>query len=106
MGPRIKVLDGTPVSSDKSLCHSCGSASIAKGEKRDQEIIKCRQLEQVITFKVVECNDYHHKDEVSLWQMEKIAWHISPSNSGRIGYKTPDKIEDEDKHNYPGREKY
>jgi hypothetical protein len=88
----LKIHNGT-VRGGRSLCCSCKSAHRIVGTGC-QSLIRCAELsrgsQQLIDFDVAECNRYSSATQVSLDDMEEIAWRLVTHKSGhRIGFVDP-----------------
>ena len=44
------------------------------GQRANDQIVECGQLDARVTFKVTSCSQYVHHQHPSLWHMEDIAW--------------------------------
>ena len=78
---------GTPIFGKKSLCETCTSALIIKGESENECIVQCEAHYNSpirIPFKVIECSEWHSKISIPLHRMEKIA-HIMVYKKG-VGF--------------------
>jgi len=89
----IKVRNGTARHDGESLCKSCRHATIIRGERIDEEIIRCGELSgnaSAIRFKVVECSSHQSKAESTLNMMREIAWEVRTDKTGKkIGFMSP-----------------
>jgi len=88
----MKVRGGTTRGDQSSLCKSCSSSHIIRGEKLDDEITYCFHYgERVrVPFKVLECNVWDDKSKASVHDMAKIAWIVnSDRKAGRAGFLSP-----------------
>ena len=58
----IKVYDGTISNGGRSLCETCRNATITRGAKLEDEIVRCEAQPMttpvLIRFKVTECSAY------------------------------------------------
>lgn len=86
----IKVKNGTPIFGP-SLCETCTRAHIARGYKVSEKVVICRGTDpsRAITFPVRDCTDYIDRTRQNLWEMEKIAWVLSPRGGKRLAGFTP-----------------
>ena len=111
MSGHLKVINGTPTSG-KSRCDSCVHCQTVKGQNCE-EIKTCeqgmfgaalgldrwgvRRLPGRIIFKVSDCTGYRESTQISLGDMEKIAWTISARKRGSVGFAegqtNPDELE-------------
>jgi hypothetical protein len=75
----IDVKNGTPIQ-PSSLCDTCRHAHIEQGYRASEKVVICNavNLAHQIKFPVRECTDYIDRTRQSLWQMERIAWVLSP----------------------------
>ncbi|HUL71913.1 MAG TPA: hypothetical protein VLT86_02370 [Vicinamibacterales bacterium] len=71
---KIKIHGGTAREGEPSLCLTCRHASVVRGQKSADQIVRCGRLEERIPFRVSSCTDYVSHDHPSLWHMEDIAW--------------------------------
>ena len=65
------------------------------GAQMDEDVVICRCGGEAVrvTWKVTECNMFEDKSTPALWEMEKIAWRLSPDNRKRhLGFLTPDEF--------------
>ena len=107
---RIKVRDGTPISSESSLCATCRCATIVRGRSLDEELVLCSALGLhgvQIRFKVTSCSDYADRRTPSYLEMMQDAWILRPGSRKRpAGFvRSSDLQEDElfDFKSNPGR---
>src|SRR6478672_13278145 len=83
---RIKVQDGTPISSESSLCATCRCSTIVRGRTLDEELVLCNALGLhgvQITFKVTSCSDYADRRVPSYMEMMQDAWILRPGSRKR-----------------------
>jgi hypothetical protein len=83
---RIKVQNGTPVSSESSLCATCRCATIVRGRSLDEELVLCSAMGLhgvQITFKVTSCSDYADRRTPSYFEMMQDAWILRPGSRKR-----------------------
>ena len=72
---RLKIVGGTVEHGAPSLCLTCRSATIVKGQRLRDEIVNCSRLDdRRITFAVTSCSGYTDRRRASLREMEDIAW--------------------------------
>jgi hypothetical protein len=97
---RIKVQDGTPIESDKSLCTTCRCSSIVRGRTLDEELVLCSALglkSVQITFKVTSCSDYSDRRMPSYMEMMQDAWILRPGSKRRpAGFVRASELRDEE----------
>jgi hypothetical protein len=87
----IKMKNGTPIHGP-SLCDTCTNAHIEKGYRASEKVVVCTAHEPAhpVQFSIRECTDYRDRTRQSLWEMEKIAWTLSPQGSKRkAGFTAP-----------------
>jgi hypothetical protein len=97
----MKVRNGTPDFSAPSLCESCKLASIIRGQRFDEQIIKCVWLQRTIPFKVSECRTYHPSNQPWINEMEEMAWLlVSRSNGREIGFMRVKDMTDKDRNEH------
>jgi hypothetical protein len=87
---RVKIKDGTP-EFGKSLCYTCKSAGIVKGQNGEL-IIHCNacmfeHCKNLVPFQVAECNAYTQLNVPDKWEMEKIAWTVEARKRGPKGFE-------------------
>jgi len=83
---RIKVQDGTPIESERSLCTTCRCSTIVRGSTLDEELVLCSALglrSVQITFKVTSCSDYADQRIPSYMEMMQDAWILRPGSKRR-----------------------
>jgi hypothetical protein len=83
---RIKVQDGTPIESERSLCTTCRCSTIVRGRTLDEELVLCSALglrSVQITFKVTSCSDYADQRIPSYMEMMQDAWILRPGSKRR-----------------------
>ena len=96
---KVKVHGGTAADNEPSLCLSCRHATIVKGRRASQEIIRCGQVESRITFPVTSCTTYVHKAHPTLWAMEDIAWVLRTDlKKNHIGFVRAKDLRHPDRH--------
>jgi hypothetical protein len=82
----IKVHDGTVSTSESNLCRTCRHATIARGERLDEELVQCHAGTMTttrITFKVTFCSSYTDVRKPSYMQMLEDAWILQPASKRR-----------------------
>jgi hypothetical protein len=96
----IKVQDGTPISSESSLCATCRCSTIVRGRSLDEEIVLCSALGVrgvQITFKVTFCSDYSDKRSPSYMEMVQEAWILHPGSRRRpAGFVRGSELQEEE----------
>jgi hypothetical protein len=96
----IKVQDGTPISSESSLCATCRCSTIVRGRSLDEEIVLCSALGVrgvQITFKVTFCSDYSDKRSPSYMEMIQEAWILHPGSRKRpAGFVRGSELQEEE----------
>lgn len=71
------------------LCHTCNSATIVRGTRFGDDVIRCGALGRV-TFHVTECNAYSDARLVPVYRLEETAWRwfdnrfVSPAELMRL----------------------
>ena len=108
----IKVHDGTPISSQSSLCSTCRCATIIRGRSLDEELVFCSALGlhgMQITFKVTSCSDYADLRTPSYMEMLQDAWILRPGSRKRpAGFVRGSELQHEelfDPRSSPGRKR-
>lgn len=82
----IKIVGGTPVHEDESLCESCRHSCVIRGRRMEEEIVICRAAvvrALRITFKVTSCTEYVDAREPSYGELFEKAWILRPSSKRR-----------------------
>ena len=82
---RIKVYEGTASDIGRSLCDTCRHATITRGHRLDEEIVRCEAQPMAsvrIRFKVSECTAYIDARLPTYAQLLEQAW-ILKSPKGR-----------------------
>jgi hypothetical protein len=96
----IKIQDGTPISSDSSLCSTCRCSTIVRGRTLDEELVICSALGLrgvQITFKVTSCSDYADRRLPSYMELVQDAWILQPgSRKRRPGFVRASELQDEE----------
>ena len=96
----IKVQNGTPISSESSLCATCRCSTIVRGRSLDEEIVLCSALGVrgvQITFKVTFCSDYSDKRAPSYMEMVQEAWILHPGSRRRpAGFVRGSELQEEE----------
>ena len=55
------------------LCHTCNLATIVRGVRLSDEVIRCRAIGRVM-FHVTECSVYDDARLVPVYRLEETAW--------------------------------
>jgi hypothetical protein len=89
---RVRIKDGTPMLG-KSLCETCKSAGIARGQNGEL-VIHCNaeifnHLRGNVPFKVSECSSFSQINSLDRYQMEAMAWNITARERGPKGFQVP-----------------
>lgn len=88
----LRIINGTPSSSDPRLCDSCGDGIVMKNDADGSERIFCRDQRREVHLKVTKCSAYEDKSRPSLWDMRRTAWILqTDSRRQAIGFVTPRK---------------
>lgn len=89
MSVKIKINGATP-KTGKSICLSCKSASVVRGQNMEEKIVcdagMWHESKGVVNFKVAECSDYHPVNMPWLREMEAMAWKIEARKRGPTGF--------------------
>lgn len=91
---QLKVHGGTLP--DKRLCDSCRWSQVMKhsdGTERVACFANGNGLE--IHHKVVECNDYANRTHKMQYELEKIGWVLDVKGKTILGFKPPNKKDDD-----------
>jgi hypothetical protein len=89
----VHIKDGTPVYGP-SLCDTCTNAHIRHGYRASEKVVICfaNSPAERVAFPVRECSGYSDRTKQSLWEMQKIAWVLSPRGPKRkAGFAPPPK---------------
>ena len=82
----IKVYSGSVSHSGRSLCETCRNATITRGARLEEEIVRCEAQPMshpvLIRFKVTECSAYLDARLPTYPQLLEQAWILRP-HSGR-----------------------
>jgi hypothetical protein len=87
----VNVKDGTPVYGP-SLCETCCNAHVQRGYRASEEIVVCTAYapSQRVMFRVRECTGYVDKTRQTLYEMQRVAWTISPERGKKTaGFVRP-----------------
>jgi len=81
---RVHMKGGTPMSGP-SLCGTCTLGHISKGYRQNEQIVVCKAVyfHRTVPFPVQECSSYVDRNRQDFYEMEKIAWVITPSSPKR-----------------------
>ncbi len=82
----IKIVGGTPVHEDESLCDTCRHSRIIRGRRMEEEIVLCGAMVMRtfrVTFKVTSCTEYIDAREPSFCELFEKAWILRPSSKRR-----------------------
>ena len=81
-----------------SLCETCSRSFIARSIRESDVLVVCQALypERRIRFRVRECSEYLDKGNLTLRQMEEIAWALIPRGSKRAaGFQPPHEVKED-----------
>lgn len=87
---KIRVPNGTPSFTQQTLCATCENAHIVRGVREQDQITRCHACGMdplVITFPVTYCNEYQDTNSPSSWELEKIAWRVTPDVRHPAGFR-------------------
>jgi hypothetical protein len=99
---RVKVRGGTVQHGEPSLCLTCRSATIVKGNRLRDDILECGRLEARITFPVSHCNRYVNSTHPTVREMEDVAWVLrSDPRRNQIGFVAPGKLKAHERYVLP-----
>ncbi len=90
----INIRGGTPKHDGKRLCDTCFYGTVMESAD-GREMIKCSQVEERITRKIVKCSDYKNMQEKDEYELNRIAWILETKNGKNIGFKPPKKRGDD-----------
>lgn len=82
----IKVRGGTPIHGERSLCETCRSAHIVKGQTLEEELTVCDAIPMRavrITFRVTQCSNYNDNRLPSYAELFEQAWILQPARNRR-----------------------
>ena len=82
----IKIRDGTSPQTGRSLCETCRNATITRGRRLEEEIVRCEAQPMTavfITFKVTECSGYVDTRLPTFSQLVEQAWILKPTSGRR-----------------------
>lgn len=91
------IKNGTP-RDGPSLCESCSRGFIARGTQNSEILVVCQALYpgRRIHFRVRECSAYADKGDLTLHQMEEVAWSITPRAGKRVGFRPVEESQDDE----------
>jgi hypothetical protein len=99
---RVKVRGGTVQHGEPSLCLTCRSATIVKGNRLRDDIVECGRLEMRITFPVSDCNRYVNATHPTIRELEDVAWVLrSDPRRNQIGFVAPGKLKAHERYMLP-----
>lgn len=87
---KIIVQGGTRSTTERSLCESCVMATVVQGMSSQQRIVKCMDINRVITFNVETCSAYRRFGVVTIGEMKEMATVID-IRAGQVGFYTAKK---------------
>jgi hypothetical protein len=82
----IKVHKGTVLHTGRSLCDTCRHATITRGQRLEDEIVRCEAQPMttvLIRFKVTECSAYIDDRLPTYGQLLEQAWILKPTSGRR-----------------------
>ena len=82
----IKIRDGTLPQAGRSLCETCRNATITRGRKLEEEIVRCEAQPMTavfIRFRVTECSGYVDSRLPTFSQLIEQAWILKPTSGRR-----------------------
>jgi hypothetical protein len=83
----IKVYNGTITHATRSLCETCRNATITRGQRLEDEIVRCEAQPMshpvLIWFKVTECSAYIDARLPTYAQLLEQAWILKPTSGRR-----------------------
>ena len=97
----IKVYNGTVMHTGQSLCETCRNATITRGRRLEEELVRCdvQPMGQavLIRFKVTECSAYTDARLPTYGQLLEQAWILKPPNGRRpAGFVRSSELRDEE----------
>jgi hypothetical protein len=97
----IKVYNGTVMHSGQSLCETCRNATITRGQRLEEELVRCEVQPMgqpvLITFKVTECSAYMDARLPTYGQLLEQAWILKPPSGRRpAGFVRSSELRDEE----------
>jgi hypothetical protein len=98
---RLKIQGGTANHGEPPLCHTCRHATVIKGPSLRDEIVECGRLSDRsrIPFHVLTCSGYLDKRQVSIRDMEEIAWVLrSDARRKQVGFVPAKQLKPRDRY--------
>ena len=96
---KIKIRGGTAREDDASLCLTCKWSTIVRGQRLRDEIVRCGQLDQPITFHVTSCTRFVDRQHPAIHEMEEMAWILrTDAKRNRVGFVQAKKLSWTDRH--------
>jgi hypothetical protein len=97
----IKVYKGTTSQMGPSLCETCRNATITRGARLEEEIVRCEAQPMttpvIIRFKVTECSAYLDTRLPTYGQLLEQAWILKPPNGRRpAGFVRSSELRDDE----------
>jgi hypothetical protein len=97
----IKVYSGTVSHSGRSLCETCRNATITRGQRLEDEIVRCEAQPMshpvLVRFKVTECSAYLDAGLPTYAQLLEQAWILRPTTGRRsVGFVRSSDLRDEE----------
>jgi hypothetical protein len=89
MALTVRVKDGTPNHSGKSLCMSCKNAHIMQGDRTSDLTIWCEAMFEKpikIESKIIDCGSHKANKDASFSEMQKIAYVLETKKGKPIGF--------------------
>lgn len=85
----IKVDGGTAQHGEDNLCGRCNYYQEII-TRNGQDFRRCNCMERRLVDKVVSCNKFSDASKPSLYDMQQIAWVVTPeTKKGPVGFMTP-----------------
>jgi hypothetical protein len=99
----IKVYNGTVTHSAQGLCETCRHATITRGQRLEDELVRCESQPMtapiVIRFKVTECSSYLDGRLPTYAQLLEQAWILKPAGGRRpAGFVRSSDLRDDELH--------
>jgi hypothetical protein len=96
---RIKIRGGTPRHDTPTLCHTCKFATIVRGRRAADEIVRCGVLRDTVTFAVSSCTRFVDHQHPTIFEMEEIAWILrTDARRQRVGFVHAKRLPWEERH--------
>ena len=97
----IKVYNGTTSNGGRSLCDTCRNATITRGARLEDEMVRCEAQPMttpvLIRFKVTECSAYLDARLPTYAQLLEQAWILRPTSGRRqAGFVRSSHLRDEE----------